>query len=300
MLPQCETETDMGVFLGLAAAFFFSLTSILVRVGQRTRPNDDGVFMSVFVNVVVLGVAAAVIAWPPWSGAAMVAFVIGGVIGTVGGRTAMLRGVRLIGPSRSNAFVTGAPVVAAFAGWVALGETLTPLEMLGGAIVISGLLWMIQARSGGRLDTTPAPIWHYLIAAAAPVSFGLAFVIRKYGLERFDSSVVGAFVGSISAFAVIVLIDAMRGNLPERVRSNFSATSWWFVGAGVSTSAALLSQFTSFTFLDAWVVGILQATQGVWTILLSFVFLKGDDHINVPLIGSVILVVTGVVLISVQ
>ncbi len=172
--------------------------------------------------------------------------------------------------------------------------------MLGGAIVISGLLWMIQARSGGRLDATPAPLAHYLIAAGAPVAFGLAFVIRKYGLERFDSSVVGAFVGSVSAFTVIVLIDAVRGNISGRIRSNFSTTSWWFVGAGVSTSAALLSQFTSFTYLDAWVVGILQATQGVWTIALSFVFLKGDDHINVPLVGSVILVVTGVVLISVQ
>jgi len=300
VLAQCETGTDMGVFLGLAAAFFFSLTSILVRVGQRTRPNDDGVFMSVLVNVVVLGAAAIAVNRPPWSGEAMIAFVIGGIIGTVGGRTALLRGVRLIGPTRSNAFITGAPVVAALAGWVVLGETLTPLEMVGGAIVISGLLWMIQARSGAMLDASPAPLWHYLVAAGAPISFGLAFVIRKWGLERFDSSVIGAFIGSASAFAVIVLIDAIRGKLSERVRSNFSTTSWWFVGAGVSTSAALLSQFTAFTFLEAWAVGILQATQGIWTIVLSLVFLKGDDHINVPLVGSVMLVVTGVVLISVQ
>ena len=138
----------MGIVLGLTAAFCFSLTSVLVRIGQRTRPNDDGVFISVLVNVIVLGIYAALVPWPAWDTSAMISFIIGGVIGTVGGRTSLLRAVRLIGPSRSNAFLTGTPAVAALAGWLALGETLTPIEVLGGTIVALGLLWLIRARSG--------------------------------------------------------------------------------------------------------------------------------------------------------
>lgn len=290
----------MGLFFGLAAAVCFSSTSILVRVGQRTRPDDDGVFMSVLVNVVVLGIVAAMADRPAWDTSAMIAFVIGGVIGTVGGRTSMLRAVRLIGPSRSNVFLTGAPAVAAFAGWLALGETLTPIEMLGGAIVVAGLLWLINARAGSKRATEAAPLLHYVIAAGAPVSFGLAFVFRKWGLERYESSVIGAFVGSLSAYVLIVIIDAARGKLGTRVRSNFGSPSWWFVGAGLTTSGALLSQYTAFTYLEAWVVGILQATQAIWTILLSIIFLKGDERIDSALVGSVALVVTGVVLIAVQ
>jgi drug/metabolite transporter (DMT)-like permease len=190
--------------------------------------------------------------------------------------------------------------VAALAGWLALGETLTPIEMLGGTIVALGLLWLIRARSGGAGGATKAPLFHYVIAAGAPISFGLAFVFRKWGLERFDSSVVGAFVGAASAYLVIVLIDAVRGVLGERARSNFRDPSWWFVGAGFSTSAALLSQFTAFTYLEAWMVGILQATQGIWIIILSILFLKGDEHIDRALIGAVALVVAGVVLIALQ
>ena len=111
---------------------------------------------------------------------------------------------------------------------------------------------------------------------------------------------VGAFVGAASAYLVIVLIDAVRGVLGERAHSNFRDPSWWFVGAGFSTSAALLSQFTAFTYLEAWVVGILQATQGIWIIILSILFLKGDERIDRALIGSVSLVVAGVVLIALQ
>ena len=292
---------NIGFAFGVAAAMFFSSTSILVRVGQRTRRNDDGVFMSVFVNVVLLGAVAALVARPAWNTPAIVAFVIGGVIGTVAGRTALLRAVRLIGPSRSNAFMTGAPAAAALGGWVALGETLAPLELLGGVVVVAGLLWLVRARTGDTsADHAPTPLKSYLVAAAAPLSFGLAFVFRKWGLERYPSSVIGAFVGAAAAFAVIVLIEAARRTLRDRARANFGKVSWWFVAAGVTSSLALLSQFQAFTYLEAWVVGVLQATQGIWTIALSIVFLKGDERIDLPLVGSVLTVTAGVVLISLQ
>lgn len=292
---------NIGFGLGLAAAIFFSATSILVRVGQRSRPHDDGVFMTVFVNVVVLGGAAVLVTWPTWDTAAIVSFLIAGVIGTVLGRTALLRGVRLIGPSRSNAFLTGAPVVAALGGWIALNETLEPLEILGGAIAIGGLLWLIRARSGGvGPDAHATSLRSYLIAAGAPLGFGSAFVFRKWGLDRFDSSLVGAFIGAVAAFVVILAIEAARKKLGPLARANFGNVSWWFVAGGVTTSLALLSQFQAFTYLEAWVVGILQGTQGIWTILLSLIFLKGDERIDAHLIGSVLLVAAGVALISLQ
>jgi len=292
---------NLGFVFGLAAAFFFASTSILVRIGQRSRPTDDGMFMTVFVNVLVLGTVAALAEWPAWDTAPVGAFVIGGVIGTVGGRTALLRGVRLIGPSRSNAFLAGAPVVAAVAGWLALGETVEPIEMLGGLLAIFGLLWLIGARSSGvGPDHTAVPLRSYIIAAGAPISFGLAFVFRKWGLDRFPSSVVGAFIGVAAAFTVILLIEAARKSLAGRAHSNFTNVSWWFVAGGATTSLALLSQFQAFTYLEAWVVGILQGTQAIWSIPLSLLFLKGDERIDIPLVGSVLLVVAGVTLISLQ
>jgi drug/metabolite transporter (DMT)-like permease len=290
----------MGFVFGVAAAFFFSTTSVLVRVGQRSRANDDGVFMSVLVNVVALGLVALTLDLPPWSWEAFGAFVIGGIIGTVVGRTAMLRAVRLVGASRSNAFMAATPAVAAFTGWILLGETLTLLEFIGAAIVISGLLWLVRARSAGSEigSHEPVPLTHYLIAAAAPTAFGTAFVFRKWGLERFDSAIMGAFLGAASAYLIIVLIEAFRGKLGERIRDNFGNVSWWFVGAGVSTTFALISQFTAFTYLEAWIVGTLQSTQAIITLGLSWVFLKQQERITLPLVGAVLLVVGGVVLIS--
>lgn len=292
----------MGFVFGISSAFWFATSSILVRIGQRHRTGDDGVLMTVFINVVSLGIVASFATWPQWNAAGVGALLVGGVIGTVLGRSSNLRAVRLIGPARSSAFITAVPAVAALVGWLVLGEALTRLEILGGLIVVSGLLWLVRVRAGaqGLGSGNRVPVGHYVIAAAAPAFFGTAFVIRKWGLQRFDSSIVGAFLGAAAAFTVLVLIDVARRTIKDRIAMNVTAVPWWFVAAGVATSLALLSQFAAFGFLPAWVVGILQGTQGIWAIILSILFLKGDERVDGALLGSVVLVVSGVALIAVQ
>lgn len=291
----------MGWVFGIASAFFFASGSVLVRIGQRHRAKDDGVLMTVLVNVVVLSVTAIFATRPPWDWRGVLALLLGGVIGTVGGRSFNLRAVRLIGPSRASAFITGTPLMAAIVGWIVLGESLTALEALGGALVIGGLLWLVRVRAGaGGRSGEKVPISFYLVAAAAPMFFGTAFVVRKFGLQYFDSSVWGALLGVVAAFSVLTTTDVVRGNLGERIAMNVRSIPWFFVAAGVSTSLALMSQYTAFGYLPAWVVGILQATQGIWAILLGIVFLKGDERVDVALIGSVLLVISGVALIALQ
>lgn len=291
----------MGYLLGLGAAAFFAMSSIFVRIGQRDEGADDGVFMTVVVNVLALGLVATTADAPLWNTAGVVGLVIGGVVGTVAGRTAALRAVRLIGPSRATAFMATSPVPAAVAGWIVLDESLGPLEIVGGLVAISGLIMLVNERaSGGDGDTAGRiPIRYYLVAAGAPTAFGLAFVIRKWSLIRFPSAVLGALIGAVSALAVLMLIDLVRGRLRDRIVLNFRHTPWWFVAGGLAMSGALLSQYAAFEYLPAWVVGILQGTQTVWVIALSWLFIRGDERIHAGLVGSVLLVVAGVTLIGV-
>ena len=292
----------MGFVFGIGSAFFFALSSVLVRIGQRRRVDDDGVLMTVAVNVLVLGLAAYFATRPAWNATGVVALLAAGVVGSVLGRSFNLRAVRLIGSTRASAFITGTPLMAALVGWIVLDESVTAIEAVGGLLAIGGLLWLVRLRSGpgGILTGEKVPTRYYVIAALAPMFFGTAFVMRKWGLQRFDSSVIGAFLGAIAAFAVLVSVDVMRGAIRGRAASNVRSIPWWFVAAGVTTSIALLSQFSAFGYLPAWVVGVLQATQGIWAIGLGILFLKGDEHVDWRLMASVVLVVSGVVLIAVQ
>ena len=288
----------MGIVFGLLTAVFFAAGAIFVKLGQRTEPDDDGVYTTLAVNAALLGVVATFAFKPPWNTAGFIALVAGGVVGSVFGRTLMLRGIRLIGPSRTSAFTTGTPVAAALGGWVALGETVTPLEALGGAIAVVGLLWLVRSRTPDATGTPP-PIWHYLIAAAAPLLFGLAFVFRKWGLERFDSALVAAFISATSAFVLLSIVAILRRDVGAHVRRITNANRW-FVFGGVATALAIMSQFLAFGSLDAWVVGLLVATQGIWTLGMSVVFMRGEEHIDHTVVGPIIVVASGVAVVALQ
>jgi drug/metabolite transporter (DMT)-like permease len=291
----------MGFFLGLSAGICFAAASILFKIGQRSRSDDDGMWMSVLLNSVILGVVSIFLVWPEWDALGVGSLVIGGVVGTFGGRTSNLKAIRLIGPSRSNAFLTGNPVFAALFGWFLLGETLGLQEFAGGALVILGLLWVVRARSAPVADPAePPPTAGYLWALAAPVFFGTSFVFRKWGIEHFPGPVIGAFIGSLSALVVVSVVQARTGRLRAVAPTNVRSVSWWYVGAGLFTTLALLSQFVAFEFLPAWVVGILQGTQGLWTLLLGWLFLRREERIDRSLVGAILLVMVGVVLIGLE
>lgn len=298
----------IGVVLGLAAGGLFATGSVLARVGQRHRPDDDGLLMTILVNVVVLGGLAITVDPPAWSAAGVVALLAGGVLGSLMGRFASLRAVRLVGATRSSAFMTGSPLVAAMAGRMVLGEEVGLLDGAGGLLVIGGLLALVRGRSAPSSlpGATGPPLspslvrLGYIFAAAAPLFFGLSFVVKKWGLQLYPDGVLGSFIGAAGALVVVVTIDTVSGRAGQRLRENLRRVPWWFVGAGVAMSGALLSQFAAFSYLPAWLVGVLQGTQGLWALLLGWLFLRREERIDRWAVVSVALVVVGVTLIGLR
>ena len=288
----------MGYVFGVASAFFFASSSILFKIGQRSRPNDDGHLVANFLNATIFGIIAMFVTWPPWNRAGVIALVIGGILGTVFGRFSMLRGIRLIGPSRANTFQTATPVTAAIAGWIALGETISPLEAIGGALSIYGLVRIVRARSSDTVSE-PVPVKFYLIASGAPIFFGVAFVTRKWGLERFPGSVTGAFIGSVAGFFVLSVWEATQSRLMPIFRRTISDPPWPFFVAGIVTGAALLTQFRALGLIDAWIVGILGGMTAIFTPILSIIFLKNEEPITLQLIANIGIVFTGVAIIAI-
>jgi drug/metabolite transporter (DMT)-like permease len=290
----------IGIALGLASALCFSSAAICFKIGQRTQVKDNGLWLSISVNAIVLGAIVAFQTWPAWNLEGVIALAIGGVVGTVGGRSSNLKAVRFIGPSRANAFLTANPVVAAIGGWFILDEKLELQQFIGGALMILGLLWLIMSRSAPATASDEVPTKGYFWAVAAAVAFGSAFVFRKWGLERFPGSVIGAFIGAAAAFTVVTALDLRSRKLVTTVKANFRPFAWWYLAAGIFTTLALLSQFNAFDYLPAWVVGILQGTQGMFTLLLGWIFLRQEERIDRTLVGSILLVMSGVVLIGLE
>jgi len=61
-----------------------------------------------------------------------------------------------------------------------------------------------------------------------------------------------------------------------------------------------MSQFSAFSLVPAWVVGVLQGTQVLWVLLLGFLFLRQEERIDRAVVASVVLVAAGVTLIAIS
>ena len=101
--------------------------------------------------LLTVGFAAAAVAWsiarPPWTlpwadlRGELGLFVVGVVvIATVVPYLFSVGAVRLIPAARVGLTSTSEPVIAAIAAWVLIGESLEPLQVVGGGIVIAGIL----------------------------------------------------------------------------------------------------------------------------------------------------------------
>ena len=269
----------IGIALGLVTGLLFAAGTVLARVGQRNRPDDDGLVMTILVNVLVLGGLAMTVEAPTWSTSAIVALMVGGVLGSLLGRLTMLRAVRLVGPTRSSAFMTGSPVVAAIAGLLILGEEVGVLDGIGGLLVIGGLLALIRSQStptalvGDKpeLATKRQVRIGYAFATAAPLFFGLGFVVKKWGLLDYPEPVLGAFIGSVAAFSVVVLISRLNGiTSPNRSKTSsntgmFSYCSalaldswaaWEMTRNSASDTSAISPSRSNRSRLASWATGM--------------------------------------------
>jgi drug/metabolite transporter (DMT)-like permease len=308
----------MGIAMALASAALYGLNSVFVKAGMRDRPVDNGHFMSVLVNVVLLGGFMLLVPLPPWNAVGVVAFVVGGLMGTWVGRGTSFVAIRLIGPARQAAVLVTAPVFAAVIGWFFLEEALTVVQGVGGIIILLGLLVLLRSRiersETSVEESAPAdtddegPDWRgrvgawlggddylrgFAIAILSAMMFGGGFVASKWGLAYFPSALAGAFLGAGSALSMIVVGSALRGRLARLAHDNLKLVPWWFVAGGAASSLALLFQYAAFGYLPAWVVSLLVGTQAIWTLLWASLLLRREEPIGRDLVISVLLVVAG-------
>jgi drug/metabolite transporter (DMT)-like permease len=135
------TARVTGILLALAAAIIYS---VYILVGSRIMPKTNALSASTTVitaaGVVYVGIVAVrgpvfpqtLLGW-----GAIVALVL---VSTVIGIVTFFAGLERIGPSRASTLSTFEPVVSVTLAILVLGETISPLQVLGGILILVAVL----------------------------------------------------------------------------------------------------------------------------------------------------------------
>ena len=140
-LPQAGTGDVRGAALALAAAVCYAGYLLLMRAARHAVATAPLLFLTSASATVTLGVAAAlrgdafsgfsVHSWGAMLGAA--------VLSQLGGQMGVIWSLRYLPATVTSVALLAQPVGTALLGWWLLGEAITGVEALGGAVVLAGI-----------------------------------------------------------------------------------------------------------------------------------------------------------------
>jgi drug/metabolite transporter (DMT)-like permease len=214
--------TYTGELAALAASFLFAATSTCFtlagrKVGSLVVNRTRLVFAVALLALLHLAlrtplpIQAESQRWL-WLG-------LSGLAGLVLGDAFLFQAFVWIGPRLSMLLMSLAPVIAALLGWLFLGETLAPIQLLGMALALGGVAWVVLERNGRQHPppvTPPEPKNERYLAG---VLFGLlgasgqalGLVLAKPGVAGGFPPISATLLRMLAALVVLWGYTLLRG-----------------------------------------------------------------------------------------
>lgn len=296
----------LGILFALLSATLFASNYVLAQLGMRQSDKDNGVFLSIIINVLVLGIVYGAVllfrAEPiEWKSTAIFAFITAGLFTSLLGRTSLFSAIRSIGSSRAAAIKNAAPIFTILAAVLFLGETISILSGVGIFIVMTGLFFLAydQWKQNGK-KTGNTFKYGLILAGLSAFFFGTGQAARKFGLLEMADPVLGAWIGAVIALIGFSGSLLYKRQFRETVTSQITKVNKYYILAGVCSSFAVLFFFFSANFIHVSYTSAVAATEPVITVILAYFFLKQQENIQRPIIFSILLVFIGIIVISVS
>jgi drug/metabolite transporter (DMT)-like permease len=295
----------LGIIFAILCAAFFAANYIFIQLGMKKSPNDNGVFINIIINVLVLGLLYLVILIIrnepiAWGGTAIVAFITAGLLTTLLGRSALFAGIRRIGSSRSAALKNAAPIFTIVIAVLFLDESISLLSGIGIFFILFGLFLLAyeQWKKNGSAKQKDQVWMGLLFAGLAAFLFGTGQAVRKIGLLAMPDPILGAWIGTIVALLAYTFILLAKRQLTLTIVDQVKNFNIHYLFAGFATSFGILTFFMSAYFTKISYASAIVATEPILTVILAYFFLKKQEEIGRFITFSIILVFIGIVIMS--
>jgi drug/metabolite transporter, DME family len=275
--------------IGLAclSAFLFGAMSVGLRIGLNRRPDVELATVATVAGAFAVAVVAALVGAPARGvhAAAAWPFLLAGLMQPGIGQLFVTLSVREAGASRASVVLGSAPLVSVTIALVLLGELFRWPLLLGAVLIVAGGVEL--ARERGR----PAHVRRrgYAFALVATILFS-----ARDNLVRWLSGTADVPPGTAAAAALaggmllilVVLGPRVRGRLALR-------PTLPFLGVGVVFGLSYVSLFEAYYHGRVTVVSPLVATESLWGVALSLLFIRQTELVGRRVLAGAVLIVAG-------
>ena len=288
---------ETGIAYALAAALFWGTSPVLVKRGLRHSNVSAAVLLQqvgsvlTLVLIMVLPFSEATLRMP-WSAAGV--FVSVGLVGSFLGRTFVLKGIDEIGASKAQSISNSAPLLTAVYAIVLLGETATPIILIGVVLIVTGLLIITRGTPDDKVTGRPVSYKAFLNPLLSIIFFGFGPILKKVAMLAGGTAVPGALITHLTGLLLIFLFGrVLRIEWREGIR--VSGDSYFFLLlSGLFQGVGSILTYLAVAYAPAIIVAPIWNVQPLITFSLARLILRGDETVTLKDGLAAVLVVAGV------
>lgn len=271
----------------------WAVDAVLVRRGARFSSVSAAAFLSFLVTAVCLWSAIAYFfSFQQLRSLGVVYFIVGGLLQPLLARLLYYGGITRLGVARADPLRRISPLFAIFVAVLFLGERPSSFVYGGTVLIVIGACFVL-ARKGEERE------WRILDAA---FPLGSAFVaavsqnVRRTGLLILPNPLIGAAVTTSTSLIVLFIFVLFTGKI-GLIRPHRASMPFFGITAFISAG----SQFLAFIALNQGEVSVIAPILSMtpfFSVFLSAFFLRDLERVTSKIVMGVLLLVTGVTLIT--
>lgn len=306
-----------GEIIALIVAVSWTVTALCFEFATKKIGALTLNAVRLIMAIIMLGITLELTtgSFAPWNAGmqAWIWLLLSGLVGYVFGDFCLFNSYALIGSRFGQLFMTLAPPVAGLAGYIMLGEKMSPNSLLGMAVCLTGIVISIFGKNDKNGPHSSLglklPVRGILYGIGAGIGQGVGLVLSKIGMNAyiaacpdmsdmemsmlpFSATQVRAFSG-IAGFMLIIMLRGETGKLLSSFkdsRSMLASAAGTFFGPFLGVSLSLMAV----RYTTAGTASTLMALTPVIIILPSMYFFK--EKVSARQILGAIVSVSGVAL----
>jgi drug/metabolite transporter (DMT)-like permease len=257
--------------------------------------------LRISVACVLLGLALLVVRgspWPTWATAPQLGLLaVSGWIGFVFGDTYYFRSLVILGPGRAALLASTAPFFTALIGWPALGERLGPLAILGMALTMGGVWWVLSARHDAPAHAEGSIAVGILSGLLGALGQAGGYVLSKLALRTGIDPLSATVVRIVSAAAAIWVLAAAERQTRQTLSglSDRRGAAFMVAGAFFGPFLGVTLSLAALQYIEAGVAASITAVYPVLTMVIAARF--HGERLTWRVLAGALVAVAGVVVL---
>lgn len=290
--------SHFGELAALCTAVFWTITALAFESAGRKvgslavnwiRLVLGLIFLSLFTWILrgkLLPLDASMHAWFWLSLSGFIGFALGDLF--------LFKAFVMIGSRISMLIMASVPLLTATIGWIVMGETLSTLDILGTALTIFGICWVVIKRKNGKNRVSLShPVSGILFAAGGALGQAIGLVFSKLGMGDYNAFAATQIriISGLAAFTFLFFVIRAWNKVGSALKHISAMKSLYlgsFFGPFLGVSFSLLAVQHTATGVASAIMGIVP----VLIIVPAVIIYK--EKVSVKEIAGAVVAVGGV------